>query len=165
MPSERRGDRSQKLQQGKYQLGKKKIQFTVKLVKHWNRLSREAVGSPFGDFQGEGPEQPILSFKLDLLGACWTSWPLKVSSKQSDSMNKENLRWFTPDQNSLWEKVGFVRDPILSMGAMYNVLKLSLTGSPTIRRACRWKSKTKADYRLLLFDLSNTINCYLHAAI
>lgn len=51
----RRG-RNPKLQQGKYQQGIKIIQVTMKFVKLWNRLSREAVKSPFGDFQSSAGE-------------------------------------------------------------------------------------------------------------
>lgn len=150
MPGERRGGRSQKPHQGKCQLGIKKIQFTMKLVKYW--LSSTGCPERLWDLHlviFKAQLGKVLNLKLDLLWACRTSWPLKVCSNKSDSMNKKNLRWFTPDQNSLWEKLGFVRDPILSMGAIYNVLKLSLTGSPTKRKARRWKSKTKANYSSL----------------
>lgn len=51
MLSEKRRGRNPKLQQGKYQLRIKTIQVTMKFVKYWNRLSREAEESPFGDFQ------------------------------------------------------------------------------------------------------------------
>ncbi|KAK4829894.1 hypothetical protein QYF61_007286 [Mycteria americana] len=80
-----------KLKEGRFRLDTRKTFFTMRVVKHWNRLPREVVDAPSLEtfkVRLDGALSNLIQLKMSLLiaGGGWTRWPLKVPSNPNHSM-------------------------------------------------------------------------------
>lgn len=75
-----------KLNKGKFRWSIRKKPFTVKVMTHWNRLSRNVVMSCPRRLSGQGwtiPGQPVLAVHVHCSGTQWSS---EVSSNSKSFM-------------------------------------------------------------------------------